>query len=209
MWEGLQTIYGGDKNVQRAKSESLKGKFDNMKLEEGENISQYVARIKEVSAKKGAIGHIDDDTILRKLLRILLPIYAIRVSTLHELRCILGKDLTLEGLVGRLTAFELSNFDNYKLESLESTFKAKFMIKDSNENIDEGIFLGYSTRSKAYKFLNTNTNKIVESANVNFDEHTKVQDDESIKRLEEYRSFVYFYDEMPTEEEHSNPIANQ
>ena len=32
------------------------------------------------------------------------------------------------------------------------------------------IFLGYSTRSKAYKCLNTNTNKIVESANVNFDE---------------------------------------
>ena len=57
--------------------------------------------------------------------------------------------------------------------------------------------------------LNNNTKKIVESENVNFDEHTEVQDDESIKRLEEYRSFVYFYDEMPTEEEPSNPIANQ
>ena len=37
---------------------------------------------------------------------------------------------------------------------------------------DEDIFLGYSTRSKAYKCLNTNTKKVVESANVNFDEHT-------------------------------------
>ena len=44
----LHTIYGGDKNVQRAKSKSLRGKFDDMRMEEGENISQYVARIKEV-----------------------------------------------------------------------------------------------------------------------------------------------------------------
>ena len=56
------------------------------------------------------------------------------------------------------------------------------------ENLRQKVkktFLGYSTRSKAYKCLNTNTNKIVESANVKFDEHTNVQDDESIKRIEE------------------------
>ena len=38
---------------------------------------------------------------------------------------------------------------------------------------DEGIFLGYSTRSKAYKCLNINSNKVVESANVNFDAFAK------------------------------------
>ena len=50
---------------------------------------------------------------------------------------------------------------------------------------DEGIFLGYSTRNKAYKCLNTNTNNVVESANVNFDEHAKVQNDESTKKPKE------------------------
>ena len=34
---------------------------------------------------------------------------------------------------------------------------------------EEGIFLGYSTRSKAYKCLNANTNKVVESETINFD----------------------------------------
>ena len=47
-----------------------------------------------------------------------------------------------------------------------------------------------------YKSLNTNTNKIMESANVNFDEYTEVHDDEPIKRPEEYQSFVYFYKGM-------------
>ena len=62
-----------------------------------------------------------------------------------------------------------------------------YIIKDTRNGkfdtkSDEGIFLGYSTRSKACKCLNTNTNKIVESANVNFDKHIEVQDDESIKK---------------------------
>ena len=35
---------------------------------------------------------------------------------------------------------------------------------------DEGIFLRYSTRRKSYKCLNANTKKVVESANVKFDE---------------------------------------
>ena len=35
---------------------------------------------------------------------------------------------------------------------------------------DEGILIGYSTKSKAYKCLNSNTNKVVESANIKVDE---------------------------------------
>ena len=34
---------------------------------------------------------------------------------------------------------------------------------------DEYIFLGYSTKSKVYKCFNSNTNKVVESANVRVD----------------------------------------
>ena len=46
MWDALTTIYGGDINVLRAKDESLKGNFDDMRMEEGENIAQYVTRTK-------------------------------------------------------------------------------------------------------------------------------------------------------------------
>ena len=103
-----------------------------MRMEEGENIAQYVARIKEfVSAIKSATGKIDDDTILRKVLKTLLPKYIIRVSTIQELRCIQGNDLSLEGLVGRLTSFDLSKYNYYKVESLETSFKAKFLMRRS------------------------------------------------------------------------------
>ena len=35
--------------------------------------------------------------------------------------------------MGRLTAFELSNFDNYRPKNLESSFKAKLLLKDTTE----------------------------------------------------------------------------
>ena len=130
----MKNIYGGDKNVQRQKAESLRGKFDDMRMEEGENIAQYASRIKEVvSAIRIYIGHLDDEAILRKVLRTLLLIYGIRVSAIQELRYIPGNKLSLEGIVGRFTTFELSNFNNYRPGSLESTFMTKLLLKDSNE----------------------------------------------------------------------------
>lgn len=129
MWDALHTIYGGDTNVLRTKSKSLRGKFDDMRMEEGDNVAQYCSRIKYVvNAIRGTIGKIDDDIVLSKILRTLLPIYVIRVSSIQELRCIPGSNLTLEGLVGCITAFELSNFDNFKLNNVESTFKSKLTL---------------------------------------------------------------------------------
>ena len=50
---------------------------------------------------------------------------------------------------------------------------------------EEGIFLGYSTRSKGYKCLNTNANKVVESANIKFDEYIEVYEAKPMKEPEE------------------------
>ncbi len=78
MWDTLKNIYGGDKNVLRAKSKSLRGNFDDMRIQEGETIVQYCGRIKEVvNVIKGLEGMIDDETMINKGLRILLPIYVV------------------------------------------------------------------------------------------------------------------------------------
>ena len=49
---------------------------------------------------------------------------------------------------------------------------------DFSWKFDEGIFLGYSTKRKAYKCYNEMTNNIIESANVKINEYFK-QNDES------------------------------
>ena len=83
MWKKLKEIYGGDDNVRRAKAESLRGQFDQMRMREDENIAKYVERIKaSVSAIKASGGKIEEETVISKVLRTLLPVYAIRVSAI-------------------------------------------------------------------------------------------------------------------------------
>ena len=57
---------------------------------------------------------------------------------------------------------------------------------------DEGIFLGYSNRSKAYKCLNLSTYKIIESAHVRIDEFAEKNEEESNKEPEDYKRFIYY-----------------
>ena len=59
-----------------------------MKMREDENISKYVEWIKaSVTKIRASRGEIKEEIVIIKFLRILLPIYAIRVSTIQERRC--------------------------------------------------------------------------------------------------------------------------
>ena len=74
MWDAIEKIYGVDKNVIRAKYKSLRGKFDDMRMQEGENIIQYCAIVKEVvNAIRGETSKIEDETMIKKVLRAYYP----------------------------------------------------------------------------------------------------------------------------------------
>ena len=70
---------------------------------------------------------------------------------------------------------------------LKESRKCKFDVKG-----DEGIFLGYSCRSKAYRCLNLSTHKIIESVHVRIDEFVERSEEESNKEPEDYKIFVYY-----------------
>ncbi|GLJ36684.1 hypothetical protein SUGI_0738180 [Cryptomeria japonica] len=92
---------------------------------EGENIAQYGQRIKEVvDGIKSVGGKIEDDTIVSKMLRTILPTYAIRVSSIQELRSVSSDKVTIDSLIGKLTTFELNSFDNSISKTSKSAFKA-------------------------------------------------------------------------------------
>ena len=103
-----------------------------MRMMEGENIVQYYTRVREVVfVIQGANGTIEDEIVISKVLRTILPIYVIRVSTIQELRCTPSKNLTLEGVAGRLTTFEMSNVDNYTPTTVEFSFKSQLVLRKS------------------------------------------------------------------------------
>ena len=74
---------------------------------------------------------------------------------------------------------------------MKESRKRKFDAKG-----DEGIFLGYSYKSKTYRCLNLSTHKIIESAHVKFDEFAKMTEEESKKEPEDFKRF-FFIDTVP------------
>ena len=60
-----------------------------------------------------------------------------------------------------------------------------YILKDNKNGTlyakgEEGILLGNSIRTKSYKCLNTNTNKVVESVNVKVDEYSEFREVEEL-----------------------------
>ena len=109
-------------------------------MREDENIVKYVERIKvSVSAIRRSRGEIKEETIVNKILKKILPIYAVRVFSIQEVRCDPNNKIGLDALVGRLTGFELDNFDNYvpTSKSIESSFEAKLPLKEKGKKIKD------------------------------------------------------------------------
>ena len=90
---------------------------------------------------------------------------------------------------------------------LKESRKGKFDVKG-----DEGIFLRYSCRSRAYKCLNLSIYKIIESVHVRIDEFVEKSNEERNKEPEDYRRFIYYEpDTLPnlSERKEDSPPKSQ
>ena len=88
---------------------------------------------------------------------------------------------------------------------LKESRKGKFDVKS-----DEGIFLGYSNKRKAYKFLNLSTHKVIESTHVKIDEFVEEYEEQRRKEPENYKNFVYYkidtlLEDQENGSQHSSP----
>ena len=93
-------------------------------------------QIKEVvSGIRVARWIISDGEIVGIVLITLLPSFPIKIFSIQEIRAILGNDITLDGLVGHLTTFELSNYDK-SVPKIENSFKSSLTtrIKKKEKN---------------------------------------------------------------------------
>ena len=90
---------------------------------------------------------------------------------------------------------------------MEASRKGKFDLKG-----DEGIFFGYSCKSKAYRCLNLSTHKVIESAHVKVDEFAERTEEERKREPKDYRRFVYIepntMPNIPINQESSTPKSS-
>ncbi|KAK2356863.1 gag-protease polyprotein [Trifolium repens] len=115
-WEILQTAHEGTSKVRMTKLQLLTTKFENLRMDEDETISEFNTRLRDIVNSSFALGEkISEEKIARKILRSLPKRFNIKVSAIEE-----SQDLStmkVDELIGSLQTFEMAI--NEKLEKEE------------------------------------------------------------------------------------------
>ncbi|CAM8899901.1 unnamed protein product [Rhodiola kirilowii] len=106
-WDILQTAFEGTDKVRNSRMQAVTTKFEEMKMKEDENISEYNTRVLELSNEASALGKpIDEERLASKILRSLPPRFAMKVTAIEEMHDI--TKLKLDEMMGSLRTYEIN-----------------------------------------------------------------------------------------------------
>ena len=138
VWDKLKNIYEGDPKVKQVKLQRHRAEFENLKMNENEDIATYFLTVDEVvNVIKGLGEELDESLVVQKLLRSLLLKYDVKISAIEETR-----DLTkmkMDELHGSIIAYEMRTGIGSDHPNNEVSFKAIKKTKYKDNNLDEEI----------------------------------------------------------------------
>jgi hypothetical protein len=138
VWDKLKNIYEGDPKVKHVKLQRHRAEFENLKMNEKEDITTYLLRVDEVvNAIRGLGEEIDESLVVQKVLRSLLLKYDAKVSTNEETRDL--TKMTMDELHGTLMEYEMRTDIESDQTNNEASFKAIKKTKDKDNDLDEEI----------------------------------------------------------------------
>lgn len=116
-----------------------------LRMGDDENVTTFMQRVNElVCGIRGASGKLEESEVVAKVLRSFPAAYKVKATAIEELQTI--TNVTRDMLVGKLTAFELSEFGD-ALPKVESKFKATTSRRD-RQRYDPGE----SSSRKTFKY---------------------------------------------------------
>eukprot|EP00253_Pinus_taeda_P013748 PITA_13748 len=121
IWDKIVLSYEGDEQVKRAKPQTLRIQYENLRMYNDENVANYFLRVDEVvNCMKNLGEEIKEAIVVEKVLRSLSPKFESKVSTIEEKENL--RILTMSQLHGILTAYEIRK--GSPSDRREAAFKA-------------------------------------------------------------------------------------
>jgi hypothetical protein len=106
VWDKIQNIYEGDAKFKGTKLQTLRDKFEQLKMKEDEDIATYFLRVEEIVNNIRGLGEeVDESMVVQKVLISLPMRFDSKISTLEE-RTYIGS-LSMDELHGIFTAYEM------------------------------------------------------------------------------------------------------
>ena len=147
-WDILQVTFEGTTKVKAFKLQQLTTQFENLRMEEDENIEQFNGRICHIAHQAGTLGEkYSDAKLVKKTLRSLPERFEIKVTAIEESTDL--DNLKLEELIGNLSTHELKFFKHKRPEK-GIAFQAKKSESNACDKMSDEEQLAFFAK-KVYK----------------------------------------------------------
>ncbi|XP_031111872.1 uncharacterized protein LOC116015845 [Ipomoea triloba] len=159
-WDILCDHHEGNSTVKQSKLQMVQTQFENLKMEEEEDITQFNGRILEIAGEAYNLGEpIPENRLVKKVLRSLPERFMMKVTAIQE-----SKDLNtckLSDLMGNLKTYELEMLQNKKPNGKAIALQSKqdTNLDEDTEKMEESIALLTKTFNRVLKKFNKFRNK--------------------------------------------------
>ena len=135
VWNKLKNIYEGNMKVKWVNLQRHRAHFENLKMDEKEDIATYLLRVDEVVNVIRGLGEaVKEPLVLQKVLRSLPLRYDAKVSTIEENRDM--TKMTMDELHGALTTYEMRTNKKIGQPNREASFKSMKKTRNKEEKVE-------------------------------------------------------------------------
>ena len=135
MWEKLQTTYEGDNKVKEAKLQTYRGQFEQLRMNEDEDIAAYILRVDQlVNTIRGLGEEVEETIVVRKILRTIPKRFNPKIFALEERTDL--DTMTVGQLHGTLVAYEM-RIEDEDTSRKEAAFKVSSKQAGKNKSMKD------------------------------------------------------------------------
>ncbi|KAL5540683.1 hypothetical protein UlMin_043335 [Ulmus minor] len=152
VWDKLEVAHEGTDGVKRSKLQMLTSQFESIRMEEGEKVADFNAKLIDITNRSCLLGEeYVESKIVRKILRSLPHRFQGKVIAIEESKNV--DKIRLEELIGSLETFEMGLGEEKKEKVKNIAFKSE-NNSENNEAIDNEELVFFTRKFK--QFLNKN-----------------------------------------------------
>ncbi|KAL5569724.1 hypothetical protein UlMin_026299 [Ulmus minor] len=151
-WDKLEVAHEGTEGVKRSKLQMLTSQFESIRMEEGEKVADFNAKLIDITNRSCLLGEENiESKIVRKILRSLPHRFQGKVIAIEESKNV--NKIRLEELIGSVETFEMGLGEEKKEKNKNIAFKSE-NNSENNEAIDNEELVFFTRKFK--QFLNKN-----------------------------------------------------
>lgn len=135
-WNILENNYEGNRRVKNQRLQQLTTRFEALKMDENETISNFYSKLLSLSNEFFSLGEkLAEAKLVRKILRSLLEKFDYKVIAIEEVLDV--DEMKANELIGSLRTFEMEMRNNTSDKKKSVAFKASPSIQPEEEMINE------------------------------------------------------------------------